>query len=114
MESTTLVVALRHESQHCQKRKGLKMKTGTTEVGGNSCDGKFVKVTGDKLTSTSEKGDEHSYTVAKEVKVTCDGKEAKLSDLKSGSTIRMTTCKDDKNKILAIDCGKHIPSLTHA
>ncbi len=44
----------------------------------------------------------------------CDGNEAKLSDLKSGSTIRMTTCKDDKKKILAIDCGKHIPTVVPA
>ncbi|XZE34998.1 hypothetical protein SH501x_000479 [Pirellulaceae bacterium SH501] len=90
------------------------MKTETAKVTGKSCDEKFVKVSGDKLTSTSSKGDEHNYIVAKEVKVTCDGKETKLSDLKSGSTIRMTMCKDDETKILAVDCGKHIPSLSHA
>lgn len=90
------------------------MKTVTTKVAANSCDEKLVKLSGDKLTSTSGEGDEHHYTVAKEAKVTCDGKNAKLSDLKLGSTIRMTLCEDDKNKILAVDCGKHIPSLTHA
>jgi hypothetical protein len=114
MESQSLVDALRHEREHCENGKGLKMKTGTTEAAGNSCDGKLVKVSENKLTSTCEKGHEHNYTVAKEVKVTCDGKDAKLTDLKSGSTIRMTMCKDDKNKILAVDCGKHIPSLTPA
>lgn len=110
----TLVNALRYESKHCQNGKGLKMKTDTTEVAGNCCDGKLVRVSGDKLTSTCGKGLEHNYTLAKEVKVTCDGKEAKLSDLKPGSTIRMTMYKDDKNKIRAVDCGKHIASLTDA
>lgn len=90
------------------------MKTETTKGAANCCDGKLVKVSGDQLTSTCVKGNEQKYTVAKEAKVTCDGKEAKLSDLKSGSTIRMTTCKDDKKKILAIDCGKHIPTLIPA
>lgn len=97
-----------------ENRKGLKMKSSTTGIAANSCDGKLVRVSGDKLTSTSQKGDERNYTIAEDVKVTCDGKEAKLSDIQSGSTIRMTLCKDDKNKILAVDCGKHISSLTHA
>jgi hypothetical protein len=114
MVSPTLVDALRHENRNCQKRKGLKMKTSTTPIEGNSCDEKLVKISGDKLTSTCGNGDEHSYTVAKEAKVTCDGKEAKLSELKSGSTIRMTLCKDNRYKILAIDTGKHIHAVTHA
>ncbi len=96
------------------EKKGTAMKTETTKIPANCCDGKLVKVLGDKLTSISEKGDEHSYTVSKEAKVTCDGKDTKLADLKKGSTIRMTMCKDDKNKILAVDCGKHIPAIANA
>ncbi|XZE43507.1 hypothetical protein SH467x_003071 [Pirellulaceae bacterium SH467] len=90
------------------------MKTDNAKVAGNSCDEKLIKVSGDKIKSTCGNGNEHNYTVAKEVKVTCDGKEAKLSDLKSGSTIRMTMSEDDETKILAVDCGKHIPSLANA
>ncbi len=81
---------------------------------GNCCDGKLEKVSGDKLTTTCAKGDEHHYTGAKDAKVTCDGKASKASDLKAGSTIRMTMCNDDKNKVTAIDCGKHIPALATA
>jgi hypothetical protein len=77
----------------------------------NCCDGKVVKVSGDTLTSTCEQGDEHHYTVAEDAKVTCDGEECDLSDLKEGSTIRMTLCNDDKNKVIAVDCGEHIPKL---
>lgn len=84
------------------------------KAAGNCCDGKLKKVSGDKLTTTCAKGDEHHYTVAKDAKVMCDGKESKTSDLKAGSTIRMTMCTDDKNTVTAIDCGKHIPKLATA
>ncbi len=91
------------------------MQTESHEkAAGNCCDGKLVKVAGDKLTSTCAKGDEHHYTVAKDAKVTCDGKASKASELKAGSTIRMTMCNDDKNRVTAIDCGKHIPALAKA
>jgi hypothetical protein len=90
------------------------MKTETSKAGDSHADQRLVKVVGDSLTSTCTNGDQHNYTVAKEAKITCDGKEGKLTDLKEGSTIRVTLCKDDKNKILAVDCGKHIPAITSA
>lgn len=77
----------------------------------NCCDGKVVKIAGDKLTSTCAKGNEHHYTVAKDASVTCDGKESDLSEIKKGSTIRMTMCKDDHERVIAVDCGAHIPEL---
>jgi hypothetical protein len=75
------------------------------------CSGKVVQVSGDRLTSTGENGDEHQYTVAKEATITCDGKPGKLADVKKGATVRMTMCKDDDKKVMAIDCGRHIPEL---
>lgn len=89
------------------------MKTDSdSKASGNCCDGKVVKVAGDKLTTTCGKGDEHQFVVSKDAKVTCDGKDSKLSDLKQGSTVRMTTGKDDKHQVTAIDSGKHIPALS--
>lgn len=90
------------------------MQTDKAQAPTNSYDGKIVNVTGDKLTCTCAKGHEHHYRVAKEAKISCDGKDALLTDLKTSSTIRMTMCKDDRSKVLAIDCGKHIPTLTKA
>jgi len=88
------------------------MKTGPASSSAkNCCDGKVVKITNDELTATSDKGDEQHYTVDRDTKVTCDGKESRLSDLKKGATIRMTMCKDDETKLIAVDCGKHIPAL---
>lgn len=98
-----------------RSNEGNEMKTESQgKTAANCCDGKLVKVTGDKLTSTCAKGDEHHYTGASDAKVTCDGKASKTSDLKAGSTIRMTMSKDEKNKVTAIDCGKHIPELATA
>lgn len=46
------------------------MKTDSpVKASGNCCDGKVVKVAGNKLTSTCAKGDEHNYTVAEDAKV---------------------------------------------
>ncbi len=78
-----------------------------------SHDGKVVSVAGDKLTSTCDKGQEHCHTVAPDAKVTCDGKTSKLSDLKAGTAIHMTTCKNDDNKVIAIDSGKHVVAAAH-
>lgn len=84
------------------------------KAGGNCCDGKLVKVSGNKLTSTNAEGDEQNYTVADDAKVTCNGKASKASELKTGSTIRMTMCNDDENRVTAIESGKHIPELAKA
>ncbi|MDP1560687.1 MAG: hypothetical protein Q8M16_04765 [Pirellulaceae bacterium] len=88
------------------------MKTESGKKAEAGCnDGRVVEVSGNRLTSTCGKGDDHQYTVGKDAKITCNGKVGTLSDIKEGSTIRMTMCQDDKNKITAIDCGRHIPEL---
>jgi hypothetical protein len=79
----------------------------------NCCDEQLVMVSGEKLTTTCDNGDEHHYTVAKDSKVTCDGKKSQLSDLKKGSTIRMTLCQDDDQKVTAIDAGQHIRPMAN-
>jgi hypothetical protein len=98
-----------------RSKRRIAMKTESQSQATESCcDGKLKKVSGDQLTTTCSKGDVHHYTLAKDAKVTCDGKVSKASDLKEGSTIRMTMCKDDKNKVTAVDCGKHISELANA
>jgi type 1 fimbria pilin len=54
-----------------------------------------VKAGDDKITLTF-KGDDskHSHDVAKDAKITLDGKDAKLEDLKEGATVKATM--DDK------------------
>jgi predicted ribosome-associated RNA-binding protein Tma20 len=79
----------------------------------NTHDGKVVSVSGDKLTTTCGDGKQHSHTVAKDAKVTCDGTASKASDLKAGTPVRVTTHKDDKTVATAVESGKHIPAVSH-
>lgn len=88
------------------------MKTESTgKAAGSYCDGRVEAVSDNHLTTTCAEGNEHHYTVATDAKVSCDGKASQVSDLKVGSTIRMTMCQDDANRVIGIDCGQHIPEL---
>lgn len=66
-------------------------------------DGKVVSIDGDKMVMTGKDGKEHAHTLAADLKVTCDGKECKLKDLKPGMKIRVTTKKDDKKAATRIE-----------
>lgn len=59
-------------------------------------DGKVVSVTRDNFMMSNKDGKEHSHTLTKDAKVTCDTKACKLADLKPGTKIRVTTKSDDK------------------
>jgi hypothetical protein len=61
----------------------------------NTHEGKVVSVKGDKLTMEAKNGKEHTHDVALNAKITCDGKECKLVDLKTGTRILVTV--DDTN-----------------
>jgi hypothetical protein len=58
-------------------------------------DGKVVSIKGGKLTMET-KGKEHSHEVTANAKITCDGKECKLSDLKAGTLIRVTVDANER------------------
>ena len=76
-------------------------------------DGKVVSVAGDKLTTTCGEGKQHVHTMAKDAKVTHDGQASKAADLKAGTSVRVTTSKDDKNVATCVESGKHIPAMGH-
>ena len=74
-------------------------------------EGKVVSVTGNKLIMSAD-GKEHTHMVAENAKITCDGKNCKLADLKPGLRIRVSTPKDDKEKAVrveALDKEKDFP-----
>jgi len=73
-------------------------KVGTHE-------GKVVKVDGAKLTMSDKDGkNQHTHAVPATAKVTLDGKEAKLADLKAGTNIKVTVEKQgDQNVITKIE-----------
>lgn len=70
-------------------------------------EGKVVKVEKDKLTMTGKDGKEHSHAVPADAKISCDGKECKLEDLKAGTEIKVTTeKKGDKVVVTKIEGKK--------
>jgi hypothetical protein len=72
-------------------------------AGEKSHDGKIVKAGDGKLTMTDKAGqNKHTHDVATDAKITCDGKEVKLADLKAGDAVTVTTKTDDKDTTLAI------------
>jgi hypothetical protein len=59
-----------------------------------SHEGKVVKAGEGKLTMTSkDTNKEMTHDVAADAKITCDGKECKLEDLKAGYTVKVWTKK---------------------
>jgi hypothetical protein len=58
---------------------------------------KVVKTEGNKLFITDPKGGQHSAEVTSSAKITIDGKDAKLGDLKEGLKVKLTLEKGDGN-----------------
>src|SRR5262249_35914507 len=68
--------------------------------------GTVVSVSGTKLVMTDKAGKEHSHTVAKDAKVTLDGRDAKLADLQPGMKIKVTTPKNALTRATKIEAEK--------
>lgn len=75
-----------------------------TTFASTSHDGITVTINGDKLVMTNMEGvEEHSYTLAGDIKVTCDGKVCKATDLKPGMRIRVTTDSGEPHSATRIE-----------
>jgi class 3 adenylate cyclase len=74
----------------------------------NIHEGTVVSVAGDKLTTTSGDGKQHTHTMAKDSTITHDGQPGKAKDLKAGTAVRVTTHKDDKAVATRVESGKDI------
>ncbi len=71
----------------------------------NTQEGVVVKAESSKVTMTDKDGkNEKTLDVAKDAKISCDGKECKLEDLKKGVKITVTTKKEgDKTSVTKIE-----------
>src|SRR5687767_4992970 len=86
------------------------------EVKDSTHDGKVVSISGEKLVMSSKEGKEHPHTLARDVKLTLDGKACKAADLKAGTRIRVTTKGGDKQlaiRIEAIDKNREFAAKSH-
>ena len=74
----------------------LTSSLGFVAAGDNApLEGTVVKAADGKLTIQDKDKKEHSCEVAKDAKITCDGKACKLDDLKKGVKVKVTV-KDKK------------------
>ena len=79
----------------------LAMATSAVYAADKTHEGKVVSVAEGKLTMTDNDGkNEHNHAIAATAKITLDGKEAKLADLKKGDAIKVT--QDDAGKVTAV------------
>jgi hypothetical protein len=76
------------------------------ETSENTLDGTVNSMQGDKLKMTCSQGNEHTYTVTKDAKITCEGEAAKATDVKPGCDVTVTMHKDDKTVATAVECTK--------
>jgi hypothetical protein len=74
------------------------------EATSNIFEGKVVTITGNKLVMRNKEGAAFTHTLAKDAKVTCDGKACKSEDLKPGNQIRVSTKKEDRNVATGVEC----------
>lgn len=69
----------------------LVLFVGTSAWAASSHQGKFVAVSGGKLTMTDMAGgNQHTHDVAADAKVTCEGQPCSLSSLQAGDVITVT------------------------
>jgi len=72
----------------------------------NTHTGVVVSIADGKLTMTDKDGkNEHSHTVAKDARITCDGKECKLDDLKKGAAVTVTTKEGDPTVAVKVEAN---------
>jgi hypothetical protein len=87
-----------------KKAPALSTASAKQEPSSNTFEGKVVSLTGNKLVMRNKEGAAFTHTLAKDAKVTCDGKACKSEELKPGNQIRVTTKKDDRNVATGIEC----------
>jgi hypothetical protein len=69
----------------------------------NTHDGKIVSISSKTLVMSDKDGKEHSHSVSAETKVCCDGEDCKITDLKTGMRIRVTSHRDDQAVVVGIE-----------
>jgi hypothetical protein len=66
--------------------------------------GRIITITGDRIVTKAAGEAEHSSLVARNVRVTRDGRPCRVDDLKLGVSVRVTVGHDDDTTAIRIDC----------
>ena len=76
---------------------------------GDVHEGKVVTVNGNQFTMSDDKGNQHVHTLAAYGKVTLDGKDSSLQNLKAGMRIKVTTAPNDLKTATRIEAFEGQP-----
>src|SRR5262245_8620825 len=83
---------------------GLPTSAQQEKLPPNTHEGTVVSVAGEKLIMREkDQKNEHTHTLAPNAKITCDGRDCKLADLRPGMKIRVTTKPDDKTTAVKVE-----------
>jgi hypothetical protein len=96
---------MKHALGICLALFALVLFVGGTAFAADIHEGTFVKAEGGKLTMTDKTGKEHSHNVAPDAKISVDGRDAKLEDLKRGFKLKVTTKEGDPNTAVKIEAS---------
>jgi hypothetical protein len=70
----------------------------------NQMEGKVVRIEGNKIVMTDKDGkNEHTHTLAADARISCDGKECKLTDLRKDQHVRVTTKEGDPTQAVRVE-----------
>jgi hypothetical protein len=75
------------------------------EAGAKSHEGTVVSAAEGKLVMTDKTGaNEHTHMIGADAKITCDGKACKLTDLKKGDKVKVTT--GEGGKVVSVEATR--------
>ena len=66
-------------------------------------DGKIISIADNKLVIACKDDKEHTFTLAADAQVKCDGRTCAFGELKPGTKVRVTTRPDDKQLVIRIE-----------
>src|SRR5262249_45576410 len=73
------------------------------QASSNTHEGTFLSLSNGKLEMTDPEHGKHSHQLSPDTKVFIDGQQAKAEDLKADMKLKITTQKDDPQKVIRID-----------
>lgn len=69
----------------------------------NTFEGKILTLLGNKLSMRNKEGKEYYHTLAKDVRLTCDGADCEAEDLQVGDWVRVTLRKEERYVAASIE-----------
>jgi hypothetical protein len=79
----------------------------------NTFEGKILTLLGNKLSMRNSEGKEYYHTLAKDVRLTCDGADCEAEDLQVGDVVRVTLRKEERYVAASIEALQKNSTFLH-